>query len=152
MTPAVVRRVLLRLAIIGLILSVLIALLAPELGFRWDPFDLSQRRISRLESQLAEARTAASASERRAGAGAAQSARVETHQSRVTEATRVVVDVVAQAPESPDALHPLAPDRAARLRDADRRLCGVAPDLCGADATPDPADGGDRALPAADPA
>ncbi|MBU1324084.1 MAG: hypothetical protein KJ676_02480 [Alphaproteobacteria bacterium] len=146
MSPAL-RRLGVGVAVAAAALLVVLGL-APALGFRWDPFDRASRRIAALEVRLAQAEAAAAASSRLARAEAEQSVRLEHHHRRTAAATTIVADLTAAVRESPDAHLPLPPDRAARLRDADRRLCGLAPDLC--DAPEDQSAGGrDDAVPTA---
>lgn len=147
MSPAAFRRLGVGGSVAAAALLVVLVL-APALGFRWDPFDRASRRIAKLEARLAQAEATAVVSSRLARAEADQSVRLEHHHRRTAEATTIVADLTAAATESPDADLPLPPDRAARLRDADRRLCELAPDLC--DAPHDqPAGGRDDAMPAA---
>ena len=145
MIPAALRRLLLTGAATVLACAAAVVLAAPALGFRWDPFDRAKRRISDLEARLAQVEAAAAAAARLARAEADQAVRVEFHHRRSADAARVVADLIAHSTESPDARLPLPADRAARLHDADRRLCGLAPDACAAGA-PQPSDGGDGVL------
>lgn len=150
MSSAVARRLILAgAAAVSAMLAVAI-LIAPALGFRWDPFDRADRRIADLEARLARAEAAADASARLALAQADLSGRLESHHRTTSAATQVVADVAVTSLESPDADIPLPLDRAARLRDADRRLCGLAPELC-ASAPAQPPGRGDHAVPTADP-
>jgi hypothetical protein len=130
--------------------AVLVGVALPALGFRWDPFDRSARRIEALERDLVRARANTDAAVRVAAAEASQSRRIEDHHARVAGATGIAADVAAQSQEATDAQTSLPRDRAARLRDADRRLCGLAPDLCGSPAAAEPALDRDDALPAPD--
>ncbi|HEV2082478.1 MAG TPA: hypothetical protein VGR32_08480 [Brevundimonas sp.] len=130
MTPASLRRLLLSGGALALAGVVTVLLVAPALGFRWDPFNRADRRISELEARLQRAEAAASAAARLAAEEAAQGARLETHYRTKADADRVVADLAVMSTEASDARQPLSPDRAARLRDADRRLCGLAPELC----------------------
>jgi hypothetical protein len=71
--------------------------------------------------------------------GARQSAqRVEVVVRQREAAAATVAQVTAKALKSEDADAPLAPDRAARLRDADRQLCLASPELAGCAADRDP--------------
>ena len=151
MTAAALRRLLLRGVAATSVAMAAVVLCAPALGFRWDPFDRAHRRISDLEVRLARAKEAAQAASRLAAAEADQAARLDVHHRTSAAAAQVVADLVVQSTESKDARQSLPPDRAARLHDADRRLCGLAPDLCAVGA-PQPAVGGDAALSTADPA
>jgi hypothetical protein len=64
--------------------------------------------------------------------GASETAkRVETATRRRDAAARSVADLSHEALKSEDGDAPLDPDRADRLRNADRRLCAAAPELAG---------------------
>lgn len=148
MSAALVRKLAFGAAAAGVCVGV-VAAGAPMLGFRWDPFDRAARRIAHLEARLEQADSASIAYAAVAEAEARQSARLEAHQRRAIQATEVVSDLSRQAQEAPDAEHPLSPDRVDRLRDADRRLCGLVPELCVADAAAQPPGVGDHAMPPA---
>ncbi|HEX2800937.1 MAG TPA: hypothetical protein VHN73_02605 [Phenylobacterium sp.] len=71
--------------------------------------------------------------------GARQTVRRVDAAVRQREAAEsTILQIIAKAPNSEDARAPLDPDRAARLRDADRSLCLAAPDLAGCGADRDP--------------
>lgn len=150
MSPSPLRQAIAPILVVMAGGALVIGVALPALGFRWDPFDRSSRRIEALERDLSQARAGEDAAVRVASAEAAQSARLEIHHLRMTKADRVVADVAVQSNEAPDAQTPLPSDRAARLRDSDRRLCGLAPDLCSHVAASDPAGGRDPAVPVAD--
>lgn len=151
MSPALIRRLAIGSAVVAACLGAAV-LLAPSLGFRWDPFDRTARRLETLETELIRARAAASSAAAVADAEARQAVRVEAQHRRMTQAAAVAADHALHAQEAADADQTLPPDRAARLRDADRRLCGLAPNLCAADAEAQPASGGDHPVSSADPA
>ena len=77
MTPVALRRLLLVGAAVPLAGLAAVVLIAPALGFRWDPFDRADRRISDLETRLAHAEAAAAASTHLARAEADQAVRVD---------------------------------------------------------------------------
>lgn len=93
------------------------------LGLRFDPFGMDARKIDRLTTE----RDAAVSD------GVARGLEVEgmaDQQTRLDATHRIIVDVnastataVAEARNAPDAETPLDPDRLARLRANDQRLC-----------------------------
>lgn len=148
MTPVTLSRLLVPLAAVGA-LGLFVAVAAPALGFRWDPFDRKAKRLVEVEARLAVAEAAASRATALARAEADQAVRVDRHHRTAAAAARVAADFTPRFGIPAD-VEPLPADRAARLHDADRRLCALASDLCAAPA--EPADGGDGAVPTADPA
>jgi hypothetical protein len=90
------------------------------------------RERPKLAAALAEAQTARLEAE----AAKASAQRVEVAVHRREAAGEAVTRLTTKALTSEDAHAPLDPDRAARLRDADRELCVTAPDLCPADRDP----------------
>lgn len=144
MTPRVFRAVApLGWLAVGVAVLALVAVVLGGLGFRWDPFDLSRRRADRAEQVAVAARAEAAARTAEAEAQAGQIARLDTaHQSAVT-LERVTARSIQDARTADDASFPLPADRVARLRDHDRELCRIAPDLLGCPAAPDPAGDGD---------
>lgn len=128
-----------------------VAVTAPALGFVWDPFDRSARRVAALEARLAVAESASATHAAVAQAERDQSHRLDAAHRRNSQAVRTAADHSLQALEAPDADHPLAADRADRLHRADRRLCSLAPDLCAADARPQRSGAGDLAVSVAGP-
>ena len=82
-----------------------------------------QARLDRAETDLALREAEVAVLERQAEQTAA------THETLI-EARGVTVRATTLAERAPDADDPIDPARADRLRDADRRLCGLVPDLC----------------------
>ena len=80
-------------------------------------------RLDRLQTDLAERQARVQALERQAAA---------THAAHdtITEARAITARATAHAETAPDATTEIDPDRADRLRDADRRLCALSPGLC----------------------
>ncbi|MBX9576665.1 MAG: hypothetical protein K2X07_13620 [Caulobacteraceae bacterium] len=148
MNPATLRRLLVPLAAAAA-LGLFVTVAAPALGFHWDPFDRTAKRLAAMEARLADAEKAATQATALARAEADQAVRVDRHHSTVAEAARVAADFTSHS-GTPADVESLPADCAARLHDADRRLCALAPDLCAAEAQP--AGRGDVAVPPADPA
>jgi hypothetical protein len=146
MTPFTLRRLFVPLAAVAA-LGLFVAVAAPALGFRWDPYDRTARRLAEVEVRLAEAETAAADATALARAEADQAVRIDRHHRTVAEAARVAADFTSHLGALAD-VETLSADRAARLRDADRRLCALSPELCAAAAQP--AGRGDDAVPPAD--
>ena len=80
-------------------------------------------RLDRLQTDLAERQAQVQALERQAAA---------THVAHdtLTQARAITARATAHAETAPDAETEMDPDRADRLRDADRRLCALQPGLC----------------------
>lgn len=121
-------------------------------GFRFDPFDRTEKRADRAESAAAFARSDATARSIEAAGSRATVTAVEQTVTRARTASAVAIQHRQQAEEAPDASQALAPDRLGRLRAADRCLCALSPDQCAgyAPATDD-AGNGDHDLCAAPP-
>lgn len=99
-------------------------------GFRWDPFNLAERRVIRAEGQAARAIQDSSA-RRIETAGAQDTTRLV---EAATAATAAVDQAAAhhthQARSAPDANVPLDSARAGRISDGDRQLCALRPAVC----------------------
>ncbi|PZU74143.1 MAG: hypothetical protein DI531_08195 [Brevundimonas sp.] len=106
------------------------------LGFRFDPLDLARKRADRAEDQAVVATINAGARSREVAGERDTTRRVETARARIHQAEAIAADFTTQARAAPDANHPLDPDRLARLRLADERLCQAHPAVCPADAAP----------------
>lgn len=119
-----------RLLLAGAVILILV-LAATRTGVRWDPFGLERRRLEAAvaRAERAEAEAAARAAE--VVAARAQTARIEHHLKTTAGAERATEVVRIQAGDADDAVVPLHPDRADRLRAHDRELCRLAPDLAG---------------------
>lgn len=123
-----------------------VAVVLGGLGFRSDPFDLARRRADRAEQVAAAATAEAAARSAEAAAQAAQVARLDAAVRSTVALERTTAHSIQIARTADDASTPLAPDRADRLRDHDRELCRIYPDLLGCPAASDPAEAGDPAL------
>lgn len=130
----------------GVAALVSLVLLAGAAGFRWDPLRLTERRLERTRAELAVARSDTAARRIEQAAEAGQGARLDAHHRQSEAAARLSAVAETEARKAPDAQTPLDPDRARRLRELDRRLCGLAPDLSGCAAAPGPAARGDAAV------
>jgi hypothetical protein len=112
------------------------------LGLKFDPFGIDARKIDWLETEV-------SVLEREATGNAEIAAATQTFHTREVVIRDLARQSETEARTAPDAETPLDPDRVARIRAADHRLCIVAPSIC---ASPDPAGSGSGAVPVADPA
>ena len=125
------------------------------LGFRWDPLNLQHKRleVARNQARDATAVAAAQADARRIEieGAAAQAQRVDHYHHMTGAAERATTAAVAQSRSADDANHPLQNRRADRLRDHDRELCRVVPDLDGCAGATGLAGGGDTPVRAGDP-
>jgi hypothetical protein len=117
------------------------------LGLRWDPFDLSGRRLRAAEARAAEAGAGLDLRRREAEAREAQQHRLDTHHRLTVSVAAASARVTTLARSAYDATLPLDAARLARLREHDRRLCDAAPSVCAA-AEADPSAGGDDPVPA----
>lgn len=96
------------------------------------------------ESRLERAEARADRAEADADARRIEVEYLDKQRDEVAEATRVIIETrtvteraIVQAEAAPDASVEIDPDRADRLRGADRRLCELAPDLCSGSTAPD---------------
>jgi hypothetical protein len=117
------------------------------LGLRWDPFGLAERRLAAAHALAATAEADAAARRLEVEGAADQAHRLDTHHQQAASVAVATVRAETDARSAHDASIPLDPARAARLREHDRRLCDLAPAVCGP-APADPARGGDDAVPA----
>ena len=138
--PTLIRRVVLVGALI-----VAATVLGHGLGLRWDPFDLSGRRLRAAEARAAIAVADAGARRLESERMADQARRLDHLHQQAVSVARVTAEAAAQARSAPDASTPLDPARAGRLLRHDRELCRLAPAVCGS-AAADPAAGGDQAV------
>ena len=111
------------------------------LGLKFDPFGIDARKIDRLESEV-------SVLEREATGNAEIAAATQTFHTREVVIRDLSRQAETEARTALDAETPLDPDRVARIRAADHRLCIVAPSIC---TSPDLAGSGADAVPVADP-
>ncbi len=123
-------------------IALVLAIVLGGLGFRWDPLDLSRRRADRAERAAASSAVEAMARAAEARGQAAQVAHLDAALRTTRALDRATTLSIQDARTADDASLPLPADRADRLRDHDRQLCRIAPDLVGCAAAPDPA--GDR--------
>ena len=133
--------------IAGLLAVAALMLLVQTLGFRWDPFDRTHRRLEAAEvrAEMAEAHAATCRLE--VAGAAVQARRLETHHRQALDLGRATARAEAGARSSNDAEQPLDQARAARLAGHDRELCRLAPGICAAPEA-EPAVGGHDTLPA----
>jgi hypothetical protein len=108
-------------------------------------FDLDGRRLERAERQAEAAADDADARRLEVEGGVVQTRRLEQQHQQSVALARVTTAAQAEARNAHDSDLPLDPDRAARLRDHDRRLCRLTPAVCAA-APAGPAAGGADAL------
>ncbi|WP_296815464.1 hypothetical protein [Brevundimonas sp.] len=90
----------------------------------------AERRLDRAEAELADARSSLRARQIEAEARARQATAVDDAHHTLTQARAATARAIAQSEGAPDADQPLDPDRLARLRAHDRRLCDLSPALC----------------------
>jgi hypothetical protein len=131
------------IAAVAVVLFGLAGLARPSfLGLKFDPFGIDARKIDRLETEV-------SVLEREAVGNAEIAAATQTFHTREVVIRDLSRQAEIEARTASDAETPLDPDRVARIRAVDNRLCIVAPSIC---ASPDPAGSGADAVPVADPA
>lgn len=116
------------------------------LGFRWDPLDLSRRRLESADRAIVQARAGAAARTAEAEGQAGQVVRLDDALETLRSLDRVTFQSARTARTADDAALPLSPDRADRLRRHDRELCRISPGLGGCATAPDPARAGEPAV------
>lgn len=153
MTPPVLKTLTpLGWLVVGVAALAAVAVVLGGLGFRWDPFDLARRRADRAEQAVAFATAEAAARSAEAAGQAGQVARLDAAVRSTVALERVTASSIQIARTADDALTPLDPDRADRLREHDGELCRISPDLLGCPAASDLADTGEPALRPSPPA
>jgi hypothetical protein len=131
------------IAAVGVVLFGLAGLARPSfLGLKFDPFGIDARKMDRLESQV-------SVLEREAAGNAEIASATQTFHTREVVIRELSRNAEIDARKAHDAETPLDPDRVARIRAADNRLCIVTPAIC---PDPDPAGSRTDAVPVADDA
>ena len=95
----------------------------------WLPWS-DESRLDRAEVRLEQVRTDLAVREAQVEALERQAAASHAAHGTLTEARTITARATAHAETAPDAETEMDPDRADRLRDADRRLCALQPDLC----------------------
>jgi hypothetical protein len=129
------------IAAVAVVLFGLAGLARPSfLGFKFDPFGIDARKIDRLKTEV-------SVLEREAVGNAEIAAATQTFHTREVVIRELARQAETEARTAPDAETPLDPDRVARIRAADHRLCIVAPSIC---ANPDLAASSTDTVPVAD--
>ena len=101
----------------------------------WLPWSV-EAQLDRTKTELATTQSDATARGLESQGNAEQVARTEAYGDIRIRVEGVTAESITQAHEAPDANDPLSDERAARLRDHDRRLCDIAPGTCQA-AAPD---------------
>lgn len=130
------------IAAVAVVMFGLAGLARPSfLGLKFDPFGIDARKIDRLEGEV-------SVLEREAVGNAEIAQATQTFHTREVVIRDLARQAETEARTAPDAETPLDPDRVARIRAADHRLCSAYPTIC---ASPDPAGSGADAVPVADP-
>ena len=129
-------------AALGVVLLIVALLLVGRgVGLGWDPFRLDARRLESAQRRAEVAASDARARNLEIEGARVQARRLEENHQQAVELARATVAAEAAARKADDADLPLAPDRIARLRDHDRELCRLAPDVCRAAETGSAADG-----------
>ena len=134
-----------RLSLVGRItttLALLAALLlAVALAARWWdgltawlPWS-DESRLDRAEVRLEQVQTDLAVREAQVQALERQAASTHAAHAALTQARTITARASTLAETAPDASTEIDPDRADRLRDADRRLCALSPELCTNDRT-----------------
>lgn len=131
----------------AVVLIVVVLIVGRGLGFHWDPLGLGARRLAAAEQLVGAAAADAQARRLEVEGAEAGTRRLEQHHQQAVGLARVTAAAGAKARNAHDSDLPLDAGRAARLRDHDRELCGLAPAVCDAAPTDAPA-GGAGPLPA----
>jgi hypothetical protein len=131
------------IAAVAVVLFGLAGLARPSfLGLKFDPFGIDARKMDQLTDQV-------SVMEREAAGNAEIAIASQTFHTREVVIRDLARQAEIEARTASDAETPLDPDRVARIRAADNRLCIVAPSIC---PDPDPAASSTDAVPVADAA
>ena len=130
-----------------LVVAAVAVVVGRGVGLRWDPFGLTARRLDSAERRAARAESDLRARRLEAEALDQQARRIDDHHQQAVALARATAAGQTQARSAHDALDPLDPARAARLRAHDGELRRLAPDLCLA-AEAGAADGGEGAVSA----
>jgi hypothetical protein len=133
--------------VLAVALAILLIAVGHGLGLRWDPFDLSGRRLRAVEARAAFAVADAGARTLEVEGMADQVRRLEHSHQQAVAVARATADATTQARSAPDESTPLDPARADRLLRHDRELCRLAPAVCGSSEA-DPAPSGNPTVPA----
>jgi len=129
------------IAAVAVVLFGLAGLARPSfLGLKFDPFGIDARKMDQLTDQV-------SVMEREAAGNAEIAIASQTFHTREVVIRDLARQAEIEARTASDAETPLDPDRVARIRAADNRLCIVAPSIC---PNPDAAAGGADAVPASE--
>ena len=106
-------------------------------GLPWS----DESRLERAEARLDQTRTELATREAEIAALERQAQQTAAVHQTLTQVRAATARATTLAETAPDATDPIDPARADRLRDADRRLCELSPDLC-SDPAPQPAAAG----------
>ena len=109
------------------------------LGFRFDPFNTTEKRLETAQTTAVTATIAAGARAQEAAGARDTTLKVEHTLNQVRRAETIAAELTTQARAAPNANEDLDPDRRARLRSEHERLCDARPAVC----PPDPAAQGD---------
>jgi len=106
----------------------------------WLPWS-DESRLAHVEAQLDQAETDLARREAEVAALERQAEQTAAAHQTIHQARAVTARATTLAETAPDADDPIDPVRADRLRNADRRLCELAPDLCSDPDDPPAGDG-----------
>jgi len=131
------------IAAVAVVLFGLAGLARPSfLGLKFDPFGIDARKLDRLTDQV-------SVMEREAIGNAEVAVATQTFHTREVVIRELSRQAEIEARTASDAETPIDPDRVARIRAADHRLCSAYPAIC---PDPDTAASGANAVSVADDA
>lgn len=122
------------IAVVALLLAIGLLAWGWNNLWSWLPWS-GEARLDRAEGRVDRAASDASARGLEAQGNAEQVRRTEAYGDIRVRVEAATAESITKARSAPDATDPLAADRAARLRDHDRRLCNIAP--AGCPASPD---------------
>lgn len=109
------------------------------LGFRFDPFNTTEKRLETAQTTAVTATIAAGARAQEAVGARYTTLKVEHTLNQVRRAETIAAELTTQARAATNANEEVDPDRRARLRSEHERLCDARPAVC----PPDPAAQGD---------
>ncbi|WP_296168921.1 hypothetical protein [uncultured Brevundimonas sp.] len=109
---------------------VLIVVIGRGIGLRWDPFGLTERRLEDAQTRAETLDRDLAARRLEVEGEQTQALRVARHHQTLNAVAATTARTLERTEQADDAEILLEADRADRLRDHDRELCRLAPEVC----------------------
>jgi len=122
----------------GVVLAVVLVLMVVigrGVGLRWDPFGLAERRLEATQTRAETLDRDLAARRLEVEGEQTQARRVARHHQTMNAVAATTARTLERTEQADDAEILLEADRADRLRDHDRELCRLAPEVCRAATT-----------------